>query len=171
MEHKLEAFRCLQRTQLLTCLPLILGSKENLLYLECNTCGFSADPTSAFVIIHWDIHLERSIIIFILVLVIVHATLNNLTIKCKYHQVAQDKAQTAVSFKRASKVFEDMINGGGKPNYLKMANCLPIEGGMPLFYKDELIGSIGISGVTSAQDGQIAAAGVAKLAAIAASHA
>ena len=32
MEHKLEAFRCLKRTQLLTCLPLILGSQENLFY-------------------------------------------------------------------------------------------------------------------------------------------
>jgi glc operon protein GlcG len=58
----------------------------------------------------------------------------------------------------------------GKQNYLKMANCLPIEGGMPLFYKSELIGSIGISGVTSAQDGQVAAAGVAKLAALESSN-
>lgn len=62
-----------------------------------------------------------------------------------------------------------MINGGGKQNYLKMANCLPIEGGLPLFLDKELIGSIGISGVTSAQDGQIAAAGAAKLAEIIAS--
>ena len=63
-----------------------------------------------------------------------------------------------------------MINVGSKANYLKMANCLPIEGGLPLFYKNELIGSIGISGVTSAQDGQIAAAGAAKLAEIATSQ-
>ena len=58
----------------------------------------------------------------------------------------------------------------GKQNYLKMANCLPIEGGMPLFYKSELIGSIGISCVTSAQDGQVAAAGVAKLASLESLH-
>ena len=81
-------------------------------------------------------------------------------------QVSQDKAKTAISFKRSTKVFEDMISSG-KQNYLKMANCLPIEGGMPLLYKNELIGSIGISGVTSAQDGQIALAGVAKLASLA----
>lgn len=82
-------------------------------------------------------------------------------------QVSQDKAKTAISFKRSTKVFEDMILSSGKQNYLKMANCLPIEGGMPLLYKNELIGSIGISGVTSAQDGQIALAGVAKLASLA----
>ena len=80
-------------------------------------------------------------------------------------KVAQDKALTAISFKRSTKVFEDMISSG-KQNYLKMANCLPIEGGIPLLYKNELIGSIGISGVTSAQDGQIALAGVAKLASL-----
>lgn len=84
-------------------------------------------------------------------------------------QVAQDKAKTAINFKRSTKTFEDMI-ASGKQNYLKMANCLPIEGGMPLFYKSELIGSIGVSGVTSAQDGQVAAAGVAKLAALEISH-
>ena len=66
-------------------------------------------------------------------------------------------------FKRPTKLFEDMINAGGKQNYLKMANCLPIEGGVPLFWKDEVIGSIGVSGVQSAQDGQIACAGAAKL--------
>ena len=71
-------------------------------------------------------------------------------------------------FKRPTKLFEDMINGGGKTNYLKMANCLPVEGGIPLTFRDEVIGSIGISGVASAQDGQIAAAGLAKLAALAA---
>ena len=49
---------------------------------------------------------------------------------------------------------------------MKMANCLPIEGGLPLFLGKELVGSIGISGVTSAQDGQIAAVGAAKLAEI-----
>ena len=44
-----------------------------------------------------------------------------------------------------------------------MANCLPVEGGIPLIYNEEVIGSIGISGVASTQDGQIAAAGAAKL--------
>ena len=87
-----------------------------------------------------------------------------------FSQVAQDKALTAVKFKRPTKVFEDMI-ASGKQNYLKMADCLPIEGGVPLFYKSELIGSIGISGVTSAQDGQVAAAGAARLAEISSSTA
>jgi uncharacterized protein GlcG (DUF336 family) len=76
--------------------------------------------------------------------------------------VAQEKAKTALLFKRPSKAFEDMVNGG-KPQMASLPGATPIEGGLPLLVDGQVVGAIGISGVTSAQDGQIAAAGVAAL--------
>eukprot|EP00596_Hydrurales_sp_CCMP1899_P010905 CAMPEP_0119034710 /NCGR_PEP_ID=MMETSP1177-20130426/1731_1 /TAXON_ID=2985 /ORGANISM="Ochromonas sp, Strain CCMP1899" /LENGTH=129 /DNA_ID=CAMNT_0006992365 /DNA_START=262 /DNA_END=651 /DNA_ORIENTATION=+ len=73
-------------------------------------------------------------------------------------QAAQDKASTAISFKRSTKDFQDLINAN-ELKFLKMTNCCPIEGGELLVYDEQIIGSIGISGVTSAQDGKIAEAG------------
>lgn len=76
--------------------------------------------------------------------------------------VSQEKARTALLFKRPSKVFEDMVVGG-KPQMACLPGATPIEGGLPLVVDGQVVGAIGISGVTSAQDGQIAAAGVAAL--------
>ncbi len=78
--------------------------------------------------------------------------------------VAQEKAKTAFLFKRPSKVFEDIVLTGGKANMAHLPGALPVEGGLPLIHGGELVGAIGISGVTSAQDGQIAQAGVDALA-------
>jgi uncharacterized protein GlcG (DUF336 family) len=77
--------------------------------------------------------------------------------------VAQSKGITAVRFKRPTKVFEDIINTSGKTNYIQLPGSTPIEGGLPLMVDGQCIGGIGISGVTSAQDGQVAAAAVARL--------
>jgi glc operon protein GlcG len=78
--------------------------------------------------------------------------------------VAQQKAQTAVAFRRPSKVFQDGVAGGGEGlRTLRLPGALPIEGGLPLVIGGKIVGAIGVSGVTSAQDGQIAAAGVAAL--------
>jgi len=62
--------------------------------------------------------------------------------------VAQEKARTAVSFKRASKVFEDGV-AGGRNAILGLPGALPIEGGLPIAADGRIIGAIGVSGVTS----------------------
>jgi glc operon protein GlcG len=77
-------------------------------------------------------------------------------------QIAQDKARTAVLFKRPSKALEEAV-AGGRTVVMKLTGALPVEGGVPLMAGDELVGAIGVSGATSAQDGQVAAAGVAAL--------
>lgn len=78
--------------------------------------------------------------------------------------VAQEKARSAAAFRRSTKVFQDGVAGGGEGlRILKLPGALPIEGGLPLVVGGKIVGAIGVSGVTSAQDGQIAAAGVAAL--------
>jgi uncharacterized protein GlcG (DUF336 family) len=77
--------------------------------------------------------------------------------------VAIAKARTAVKFKRPSKALEDAV-AGGRNAILALPGATPVEGGVPLMVGSDIIGSIGVSGVTSQQDGQIAAAGVAQLA-------
>jgi uncharacterized protein GlcG (DUF336 family) len=74
-------------------------------------------------------------------------------------EVAQEKAATAVRFKRPSKALEDTI-AGGRNAVLKLPGATPIEGGIPIMAGSELIGAIGVSGGTSPQDGQVAAAGI-----------
>ena len=73
--------------------------------------------------------------------------------------VAQEKASTAARFKRSTKVLEDAVLGG-RTVLLKIPGATPIEGGLPIVVDGEVIGAIGVSGGTSVQDGQVAAAGV-----------
>jgi glc operon protein GlcG len=77
-------------------------------------------------------------------------------------QVAQDKARTAVLFKRPSKALEDAV-AGGRTVVMKLAGAIPVEGGIPIMAGPQLIGAIGVSGASSSQDGQVAAAGLAAL--------
>jgi len=72
--------------------------------------------------------------------------------------VAIQKAQTAAGFKRATKVFEDAI-AGGRTAILGIEQALPLEGGVPLVFNGQIVGAIGVSGVTSQQDGMVAKAG------------
>lgn len=74
--------------------------------------------------------------------------------------LAQQKAQTAFKFKRSTKVFEDAILAGNV-HFLSIPGVVAVEGGLPIFYEGQVIGAIGISGVTASQDGVIAAAGLA----------
>jgi glc operon protein GlcG len=77
--------------------------------------------------------------------------------------VAQEKAKTAILFKRPTKALEDAI-AGGRQVMLALPGATPIEGGLPLVTTDgHYIGAIGVSGVMSSQDGLVAAAGVAAL--------
>lgn len=73
-------------------------------------------------------------------------------------EVAQEKAKTAVKFKRPSKALEDAV-AGGRNAVLRLTGAIPIEGGIPLMVDNQLIGAIGVSGVQSNQDGVIAKAG------------
>jgi glc operon protein GlcG len=73
-------------------------------------------------------------------------------------EVSIQKARTALSFKRPSKAFEDMI-AGGRTAALGIPGVLPIEGGLPLIVDGQFVGAIGISGATSQQDGIVAKAG------------
>jgi glc operon protein GlcG len=76
-------------------------------------------------------------------------------------EVAQEKARTAAAYRRPSKVFQDTIAAGGEGmRMLKLTGAIPIEGGLPIIVNGQVVGAIGVSGVTSAQDGQIAAAGL-----------
>lgn len=80
-------------------------------------------------------------------------------------QVAQDKARSAVAFRRPTKAFHDMVAAGGEGlRILVMSGAVPIDGGLPIIVGGAVIGGIGISGGTSAQDGQVAQAGLAALA-------
>ncbi len=78
-------------------------------------------------------------------------------------QVAQDKAKTALMFKRPSKALEDAVLSG-KVHMAKLTGALPIEGGLPLVMDGAIVGAIGVSGVQSFQDGAVALAGAAALA-------
>jgi glc operon protein GlcG len=82
-------------------------------------------------------------------------------------EVSLAKAKSAVGFKRPTKAFEDTL-AGGRQAILKLPGALPVEGGLPLMIGERCLGAIGISGVTSAQDGQIAKAGADEFAKIAA---
>jgi glc operon protein GlcG len=82
------------------------------------------------------------------------------------YDVSMGKAQTALKFRRPSKAFEDLI-GGGRNALLGLPGVTPIEGGFPLVVDGKTIGAIGVSGGTSAQDAQVAQAGVAAFEAIA----
>ena len=71
--------------------------------------------------------------------------------------ISVEKARTAAMFRRPTKMMEDMITGG-RTAALGLKGALPIEGGLPIIANGKVIGGIGISGLTSAQDGQVAQA-------------
>jgi glc operon protein GlcG len=76
--------------------------------------------------------------------------------------VAIEKARTSAQFKRATKAFQDVVAAGGDGlRILSLPGAVPVEGGLPVLIDGRIVGAIGISGATSAQDGQVAAAAVA----------
>ncbi len=72
------------------------------------------------------------------------------------------KAHATVAFKRPTKSSEDAVLSG-RLIHLALPGVIPAEGGVPLLRDGIVIGGIGVSGVRSVQDGQIAQAGVAAL--------
>ena len=77
-------------------------------------------------------------------------------------QIAPAKAQTAALGRRESKVYEDMINGG-RTSFLSAPLVAALEGGVPIVVEGEVVGAVGVSGVKSGEDAQIARAGIAAL--------
>ncbi len=77
-------------------------------------------------------------------------------------EVAAGKASTAAVTRRPTKFWEDRVKE--RPVFLKFPDNLPIQGGVPLMHQNECVGAIGVSGVQSHEDEQIANAGVAALA-------
>lgn len=78
-------------------------------------------------------------------------------------ETAIQKARAAVAFQRPTKASEDAVLSG-RLIHLSLPGVIPAEGGVPLEIDGAIVGGLGISGVRSFQDGQIAAAGVAALA-------
>lgn len=74
-------------------------------------------------------------------------------------ETAIEKARTAAAYRRPSKAFEDVVLGG-KTNYVRLPGAVPIEGGLPIVVDGKIVGAVGVSGASSAQDGQCAKAGV-----------
>jgi len=73
-------------------------------------------------------------------------------------EVAIKKAEAAVSYRRSTKFFGDALAKGATA-LLALPGALPFEGGIPLKSGDDILGAIGVSGVTAQQDGMIAQAG------------
>lgn len=78
-------------------------------------------------------------------------------------QIAPAKARTAALGRRESKVYEDMINGG-RVSFLSAPGLEGLlEGGVPILKDGQCLGAVGVSGVKSTEDAQIARAGIAAL--------
>jgi glc operon protein GlcG len=67
--------------------------------------------------------------------------------------VATDKARTAAIYRRPSKDFEDQASGG-RPSALHLARAVPLQGGIPILRGDRVIGAVGVSGASSADEDQ-----------------
>jgi glc operon protein GlcG len=79
--------------------------------------------------------------------------------------IAQAKAETAVNFRRPTKAFQDAIaEGGAGLRMLSMSGVSALEGGLLLMIGGQVVGAIGVSGMQSAQDAEVARAGIAALA-------
>jgi uncharacterized protein GlcG (DUF336 family) len=78
-------------------------------------------------------------------------------------QLAPAKAKTAALGRRESKIYEDMINNG-RYSFLRAPELDGmLEGGVPIVVDGHTVGAVGVSGVKSAEDAQIAKAGIAAL--------
>ena len=71
--------------------------------------------------------------------------------------VATDKARTAAIYRRPSKDFEEQASGG-RPSALHLARAVPLQGGIPIVRDGQVVGAIGVSGASSADEDQELAA-------------
>lgn len=76
--------------------------------------------------------------------------------------IAIAKARTSAMFKRPSEALQGLVSGG-MLGVLNVEGVMPIQGGIPVIVDGQVIGAVGVSGVSAAQDAQVAEAGVAAL--------
>jgi glc operon protein GlcG len=76
--------------------------------------------------------------------------------------IAVLKARSAARLQRSTKALEDGI-AGGRAALMTLPGIVALEGGLPVRVADRVVGAIGVSGMASAQDGEVAAAGLAAL--------
>lgn len=77
--------------------------------------------------------------------------------------IAPAKAHTAAMGRRETKVYEDIINGG-RTSFLSAPTVEGmLEGGVPIMKDGQCLGAVGVSGVKSTEDAQIAKAGIAAI--------
>ena len=74
-------------------------------------------------------------------------------------QIAFGKARTAAISRRESKFYEDVVKNG-RTAFLSVSELTTLEGGVPILIGGQCVGAVGVSGVKSDQDAQIASAGV-----------
>jgi uncharacterized protein GlcG (DUF336 family) len=77
-------------------------------------------------------------------------------------EVSRRKAESALKFKRPTKAFSDRVKT--EPQVVAIPGAFPLEGGLPIVHENAVIGAIGVSGVTSAQDAEIGQAALDALA-------
>ena len=73
--------------------------------------------------------------------------------------VSIGKARTAANFKRPTRVLEEMI-AGGRTAFLAVEGATPMQGGLPVTVDGKIIGAVGVSGVKSSEDEQVAQAAI-----------
>ena len=75
-------------------------------------------------------------------------------------EVALHKARTAARFKRPTKALEEAV-AGGRQALLSLPGATAVEGGLPIVVSGRVVGAVGVSGMQSSQDSQVAEAGLA----------
>ena len=79
-------------------------------------------------------------------------------------RVSETKAKTALGFRLPTKMLEDAVAAGGAgTRLLALQDIAPFEGGFPIIVDGKIIGAIGVAGVFSPQDAQVARAGLAAI--------
>jgi uncharacterized protein GlcG (DUF336 family) len=85
--------------------------------------------------------------------------------------VATDKARTAAIYRRESRDFEEQVAGGRRPSALHLARAVPLQGGIPVTVGGQVVGAVGVSGASSAdEDRELAQIGVAAVESAAPAH-
>ena len=78
-------------------------------------------------------------------------------------EVSLEKAKSSALFRRATRTYEETLAQGGANLKVLRSPAMPIEGGLPILRDGKIIGAIGVSGVKSTEDAQVARAGLAAL--------